>query len=670
MGGLCLILPGLVRPEFHDFAGELIGLVVVTAVLRRTVLGLCLQDLVAFPVVVEGLDKFLESAFFLVVDEVLDREETVDRGGEGDTFHGDEADLGAALCDVQSLFGTAADEAGQVRGRVVLRTDGLGEFIVVDEFLDEVFRLFLVGGEELLPGVEFFDLTGPGTVLGEFRGLAAHDVFIGLHVLAVVVDQLEGLQQVDVVVNGAGPVVADHGVLEAADGSVFADVVFVDQIAIVFRFAHHTGHGAFIEVQEERSALGLRDHVDHFVEEFLGRALVQTDIGLRLEDGAPVVDDVEEQVGQVVRHVLTAFAHAGEGQQLTETCGDALVAADFDHGVIGGVGMEPHAAEDVLHEVFGHAVFDGLFVVRIEVLVDAAEGNTGTRIILIGHDQHVGHPKGLDGFPEVCGAVPRDFRRVLSHLQEFFLADRVLDLVRALLAVRGELRGQFLRDGAGRHHGSELRTLLTVFLSFGEVVVHRLIALVFRLEALVDDLLVVRDEVAGRGTGVAVAVFEQERHALTRFFDQFIAVLLFRFGQTHRRHDIEAAAAEEVTGDDLHGHLVHDDFFEEVRLPLDEALLPEPVRHRNFLRELFERAGERRQERVVLRDDVVRHLVELTVPGSPGRVTGVLVVPFAIHAFKVVISEPFGPRAQVTRLFDRILVLNCQFHYLLAILFE
>ena len=209
-----------------------------------------------------------------------------------------------------------------------------------------------------------------------------------------------------------------------------------------------------------------------------------------------------------------------------------------------------------------------------------------------------------------------------------------------------------------------------VLLCFGEGVVHRLIALVFCLEAVVDDLFIVRDEVAGCGARVAVTVLEQERHALAGFFDQFVAVLLLLFRETHGRHDVEPGAAEEVSGDDLHRDLVHDDFFEEVRLPLDEGLVPEPVRHRNFLRELFERAGERGQERVVLRDDVVRHLVELTVPGSAGRVTGVLVVPFAIHAFKVVISEPFGPRAQVTGLFDRILVLNCQFHYLLVILFE
>ena len=257
MGGLRLILPGLVRPEFHDFAGELIGFVVVTAVLRRTVLGLGLQDLVAFPVVVEGLYEFLEGAFFLVVYEVLHGEQAVDRGGEGDAFHGDEADLGAALRDVQTLLGAAADEAGQVRGRVVLRADGFGDFVVVDELFDEILGLFLVSVEELFPGVEVFELAGLRTVLGEFRGFAAHDVFIRLHVPAVGIDEFERLQQVDVVVDGAGTVVADHGVLETADGSVFADVVFIDQIAIVFGLSHHAGHGAFIEVEQERSALGL-----------------------------------------------------------------------------------------------------------------------------------------------------------------------------------------------------------------------------------------------------------------------------------------------------------------------------------------------------------------------------------------------------------------------------
>ncbi len=355
--------------------------------------------------------------------------------------------------------------------------------------------------------------------------------------------------------------------------------------------------------------------------EFLGRALVQTDVGLRLEDGAPVVDDVQEEVGQFIRHVLAALAHAGKGEQLTETCGDALVAADFDHGVIGGVGMEPHAAEDVLHEVFGHALFDGLFVVRIEVLVDAAEGNAGSRIVLIRHDQHVGHPQGLDGFPEVGGR-------------------------------------QFFRHGAAGHHGAQLCAVLAVLFCFRETVVHRLIAFIFRLEAVIDDLLVVRDEVSGRSARVAVTVLEQERHALAGFLDELVTVLLLLLRETHGGHDVEAGAAEEVSGDDLHRDLVHDAFLEEVCLPLHEGLVPEPVRHLDHLRELLERAGERRQERVVLRDDVVRHLVELTVPGSAGRVTGVLVVPFAIDAFEVIVSQPFRPRTELAWLFDRVFILD------------
>ena len=254
---------------------------------------------------------------------------------------------------------------------------------------------------------------------------------------------------------------------------------------------------------------------------------MQTDVRLRLEDGAPVVDDIEDEVGQVVGHVHAAPAHAGERQQLTEPGSDALVAADFDEAVIRRVAVEPEAAEDVFHEVFGHAVFDGLFVVRIEVLVDAAEGDAGARVVLIGHDQHMGHPERLDRFPEVGGAVPGDLRGVLRHLEEFFFPDRVVDLVRALLAVHGELLRQFLRDGAGRHHGAQLGALLALLLVFAQFGVQVFEVLVLRLEAVVDDLLVVGDEVAGRGAGVAVAVFEQEGHALARFLDEPVAFLLF-----------------------------------------------------------------------------------------------------------------------------------------------
>ena len=385
---------------------------------------------------------------------------------------------------------------------------------------------------------------------------------------------------------------------------------------------------------------------------------MQTDVGLRLEDGAPVVDDVQEEVGQFIRHVLAALAHAGEGQQLAEPGGNALVAADFDEAVIRRVAVEPEAAEDVFHEVFGHAVFDGLLVVRIEVLVDAAEGNAGSRIVLIRHDQHVGHPQGLDGFPEVGGTVPGDLRGVLRHLEELLFPDRVVDLVRALLAVHGELLRQFFRHGAAGHHGAQLCAVLAVLFCFRETVVHRLIAFIFRLEAVIDDLLVVRDEVSGRSARVAVTVLEQERHALAGFLDELVTVLLLLLRETHGRHDVEAGAAEEVSGDDLHRDLVHDAFLEEVCLPLHEGLVPEPVRHLDHLRELLERAGERRQERVVLRDDVVRHLVELTVPGSAGRVTGVLVVPFAIDAFEVIVAQPFRPRTELAWLFDRVFILD------------
>ena len=385
---------------------------------------------------------------------------------------------------------------------------------------------------------------------------------------------------------------------------------------------------------------------------------MQADIRLRLEDGAPVVDDVEDEVGQVVGHVHAAPAHAGEGQQLAEPGGNALVAADFDEAVIRRVAVEPEAAEDVFHEVFGHAVFDGLLVVRIEVLVDAAERDAGARVVLIGHDQHVGHPERLDRFPEVGGTVPGDLRGVLRHLEELLFPDRVVDLVRALLAVHGELLRQFLRDGAGRHHGAQLSAFRALLVRFGQIVVQAFDVLILSLEAVVDDLLVIGDEVAGRGAGVAVAVFEEERHALARFLDEPVAFLLFRLGQTHGRHDIEAAAAQQVARDDLHRDLVHDDLLEEVRLPLDEALLPEVLRHRDLLRQLFERAGEGRQERVVLRHDIVRHLIELAVPGSTGGVARVLVVPFAIHAFEVIVAQPFRPRTELAWLFDRVFILD------------
>ena len=57
----------------------------------------------------------LMRADLLVEDQVLHRQQGIHRGGVGDGFDGDEAQLRAALVDVQPLSGAAPHQAGQVR---------------------------------------------------------------------------------------------------------------------------------------------------------------------------------------------------------------------------------------------------------------------------------------------------------------------------------------------------------------------------------------------------------------------------------------------------------------------------------------------------------------------------------------------------------------------------
>ena len=80
-----------------------VGLVVVPAVFGGLVQRHGLQHLMPHPVVLQRLDQFAHGADLLVEDQVLDRQERVDRGGVGDRFDGDKAQLRAALVDVLPL---------------------------------------------------------------------------------------------------------------------------------------------------------------------------------------------------------------------------------------------------------------------------------------------------------------------------------------------------------------------------------------------------------------------------------------------------------------------------------------------------------------------------------------------------------------------------------------
>ena len=64
-----------------------------------------------FPVVAQRGYELFHGAFFFVKNKVFDREERVDRCGEGNAFNRDEADFSAAPGDIKAFFSASFNEA-------------------------------------------------------------------------------------------------------------------------------------------------------------------------------------------------------------------------------------------------------------------------------------------------------------------------------------------------------------------------------------------------------------------------------------------------------------------------------------------------------------------------------------------------------------------------------
>ncbi len=120
-------------------------------------------------------------------------------------------------------------------------------------------------------------------------------------------------------------------------------------------FQDHTGHGSFIEVDQKRGALAPGYHIDDLVQEVVRRIAVQPDIRFRFQNGRHFIDDLKEHVGQFVGHVLAIFSHAGKGEKLTKACSDALIPV-ANHGVVGGIAVEPEAFENFFCKLPIHAL--------------------------------------------------------------------------------------------------------------------------------------------------------------------------------------------------------------------------------------------------------------------------------------------------------------------------
>ncbi len=188
----------------------------------------------------------------------------------------------------------------------------LRRFIHRDDFLDDVFRLDSICLPELLPGSESSGIPGVWTITAERLGLAGHGVGVKQQIVPAGEGQLNGLDQVEVVIDRAGAVVAGHRILQAANRGIIVHVGRVDQVlhAGHFGLQKETGHRALIEIEQEGRALAGGDHIDHLVQQGIRAVTVQAHVGLRLKDRRHFIDHLEHYIGQFIGQISPARAYA------------------------------------------------------------------------------------------------------------------------------------------------------------------------------------------------------------------------------------------------------------------------------------------------------------------------------------------------------------------------
>ncbi len=145
---------------------------------------------------------------------------------------------------------------------------------------------------------------------------------------------------------------------------------------------------------------------------------MQADIGLWLENGAHLIDDLQQRPGQLVGDIFAVPAYAGEVKKLSVAGGDSLVAGG-DHGIIGIIAMEPEAFENFFAKLPIHPRRQGALVVGEQVLVKAPKGDAGAGVVFIAQDQHMGEPEGLKRLPKILGRFPGDQKQIVSYGFQF-----------------------------------------------------------------------------------------------------------------------------------------------------------------------------------------------------------------------------------------------------------
>ncbi len=129
------------------------------------------------PIVLERLDELSHTAYFLIINQMLDRQERVDGGCKGDSFNGSKPQLRSALGDVQGFFGATSHQTREIRG---WGKRGNHPFGLLEEFNDFPDNKSGLGGlslPELFEGFKLGCISSVGTKADGWVSLAGH--FIG-----------------------------------------------------------------------------------------------------------------------------------------------------------------------------------------------------------------------------------------------------------------------------------------------------------------------------------------------------------------------------------------------------------------------------------------------------------------------------------------------------------
>ena len=361
------VLAVLLLGERHEVGGDVVGIVVVVAVLGRGK-AVCQHGIVALEVGLEGFVQVFERVLLVFVHKLLDGGHGVHVGGKTAPDHaGAEVVHGAAGGHVAAVFHAAFVHDGHERLGRKVAVHALGNDRGDAGPLGDVADLLLHRGLEFFVGVK----------LAQVAGVRA-DLLAVPQRHAVVEHQFDADGPLGV--GSGGPLVEAARFLRfhAAHEAVVAGVFNAHALG-----QHHLDMGV-VKVHGGEAHAGTDDGHD-LLEVFLRRGVVHAGCQRGLVN-THVAHGVHEQVGQLVGGVASfagnaAHAHVHEGLVASKELGAALAGEPhhFRH-------LDQHAASEIKCLAGGHATrFDVGLVEGVHVLVNAANGHAG--LVFFNHQQ-------------------------------------------------------------------------------------------------------------------------------------------------------------------------------------------------------------------------------------------------------------------------------------------